>query len=279
MSVQDAYHHAAFDHLPGSPHIKHERLRSAIVGSLVTAVRAIRDLSGRCHALELGAGHGTFTDTLVDAGASVVVTEMSSARERLLRSRFRDRSDVRVEYDDDGDWIFRTEERFDLVVCISVLHHIPDYVRAVRRLAELTRSGGAFVCWQDPTWYPSMPTRVRAMSTGSYFAWRIGRGNLRRGVATRLRRGRGIVDETRPEDSAEYHVVRQGVDQHALVRLLAARYGSVDLQTYWSTHWGPLHRLGQRMGLENTFAIVATGRIENDGGPRRAGTIGWGQAE
>ncbi|MDD9370565.1 MAG: class I SAM-dependent methyltransferase [Acidimicrobiales bacterium] len=276
MSVQDAFHHAAFDHVPGSPHIKHERLRTAIVSSLRTRVRALCDGTRRCHALELGAGHGTFTDTLVDAGASVVVTEMSSARERVLRSHFRDRPDVRVEYDDDGDWIFRTDERFDLVVCISVLHHIPDYMRAVRRLAELTRPGGAFVCWQDPTWYPSMPTSVRAMSTGSYFVWRIGRGNLRRGLATRLRRGRGVLDENRAEDSAEYHVVRQGVDQDALVRLLAARYASVDLQSYWSTQWGPLHRVGQRMGLGNTFAIEATGRIGHDVG---AGAGRWSGVE
>lgn len=278
MSVQDAFHHAAFDGVPGSPHIKHEQLRAEIVASLLTTIRGIRDRSGRCRALELGAGHGTFTDTLVDAGASAVVTEMSSARARILRSRFRDRPDVQVEFDDDGDWIFRTDERFDLVVCISVLHHIPDYLRAVRRLAELTEPGGAFVCWQDPTWYPAMSRPVRAMSTGSYFVWRIGRGNLRRGLATRWRRGRGILDDSRPEDSAEYHVVRQGVSQHDLVGLLAARYASVDLNTYWSAHWGPLHRLGQRMGIANTFGIEATGRTEIDDERHRAGAGRRGHA-
>ena len=67
-------------------------------------------------------------------------------------------------------------------------------------------------------------------------------------------------DETRPEDSAEYHVVRQGVDQDAIVRRLEPWYSSVELRRYWSTQAGVLHRLGQRAGLENTFAIEAAGR-------------------
>jgi hypothetical protein len=124
----------------------------------------------------------------------------------------------------------------------------------------VTNAGGAFVSWQDPTWYPSVSPGVRAVSAGSYFAWRLGQGHLRRGLATRWRRLRGIRDETRPEDSAEYHVVRQGVDQDAIVRRLDPWFSSVGLRRYWSTQAGVLHRLGQRVGLENTFAIEATRR-------------------
>jgi SAM-dependent methyltransferase len=260
-NVQGMFHHADFDYLSGSPHLKHGALTTEIASSLDRLVRSVRAVAGTCDALELGAGHGPFTEPLHDAGASVVVTEMSDASAAFLRARFGNRSGVRVEHDEHGDWIFRTRDRFDLVVCISVLHHIPDYLGSVGRLVELIRPGGALVSWQDPIWYPSLPHVVRAASASAYFIWRIGQGDLRRGLSTRLRRIRGVLDESRPEDAAEYHVVREGVDQLALMRLMEPHFSSVQLRTYWSTQWGPLHRLGRRLGLENTFGIVATGRV------------------
>jgi hypothetical protein len=68
-----------------------------------------------------------------------------------------------------------------------------------------------------------------------------------------------VRDETRPEDAGEHHVVRQGVDQDAIVRRLERWFSSVELRRYWSTQAGVLHRLGQRMRLENTFGIEAMG--------------------
>ena len=127
-------------------------------------------------------------------------------------------------------------------------------------MVALTVEGGSFVCWQDPMLYAGVPRRVRAASTASYFVWRTRRGHVRRGLATRFRRIRGTYDDSNPQDSAEYHVVRDGVDQGALVSLLEHDYGRVDLKTYWSTQARALHRIGGRLGLANTFAIEATGR-------------------
>ena len=147
---------------------------------------------------------------------------MSPASAAVLRERFRGDAHVVVEDDPDGDWVFRTTSSFDLSVCISVLHHIPDYLRTVGRLVDVLSPAGSFVCWQDPTWYPGMRWSVRALSTGSYFAWRVGRGDLARGLGTRLRRLRRRYDETDPADMAEYHVVRNGVDQEALAGCCAS---------------------------------------------------------
>ena len=87
-----------------------------------------------------------------------------------------------------------------------------------------------------------------ALSTGSNFAWRVGRGDLARGLGTRLRRLRRGYDQTDPADMAEYHVVRNGVDQEAFARLLRLRFTTVTTVTYWSTQAAALQRLGERLG-------------------------------
>ena len=265
MSSQDRFYVHGFDYERGSPHLKHDELRSAISGSLEASVsRSLAEI-GRCRTLELGAGHGTFTGLLRQFGAEVVVTEMSSASASRLRQRFARDQGVTVVHDHDGDWIFRNEQTFDLVVCLSVLHHIPDYLRTVDRLTCLLAPGGTFASWQDPIWYPSTPRYVRVASTASYFAWRLGRGRIRRAVSTRMRRLRGVLDESRPEDMTEYHVVRQGVDQQAILDLLSDRFTTAAVLTYWSTQAAPLQRLGELIGLANTFAIEATGALTGSG--------------
>jgi len=260
-TAQDAFHQAGFDYDAGSPHLKHAGLRAAVVSSLEAAVDDAIDRRGRCRVLEVGAGHGSFSAALVAAGAEVVVTEMSMSSAERLRERFAGEPRVRVEFDHDGDWAFRSHERFDVVACLSVLHHIPDYVAVVDRLTDVLVEHGTFLAWQDPLWYPTQPWRTRAASTGAYFAWRLGRPDLRRGLATRMRRLRRTYRADRPEDMAEYHVVRDGVDQHALVGLLDRRYGRVRVHAYWSTQSTRLHHLGTRLGLANTFAIVARDRL------------------
>jgi SAM-dependent methyltransferase len=257
VNVQARFHGAGHDYEPGSPHLRHPALRSRVSASLARLVRG----DPRCRALELGAGHGTFTSVLRQAGTAVVVTEMSPASAATLRRRFAGDSGVTVVDDPDGDWAFRTDSRFDLVVCVSVLHHIPDYLRTVERLAALLVPGGAFVCWQDPTWYPTMPVHHRALSSGSYFAWRLGGGDLARGAATRWRRLRRVYDETSPADMAEYHVVRQGVDQEAVATRLRQAFRDVAVMRYWSTQSPALQRVGERLGVTNTFGIEATGRL------------------
>jgi protein-L-isoaspartate O-methyltransferase len=61
-----------------------------------------RRIGRRCRVLEIGAGHGMFTDYLVGLGAEVWVTEMSKASADLLRSRFAGHDGVHVMYDEDG---------------------------------------------------------------------------------------------------------------------------------------------------------------------------------
>lgn len=257
--LQERAHAAGHDYAKGSPHIRHHRIRDRVIAGLHTLVGDVMERNGRCRVIEVGAGHGTFTDHLAAAGAEILVTEMSAPSVEVLRHRFRHNPQVTVVHDPEGE-VIRGSESIDAVVFISVLHHIPDYLGTVEQLVQRIAPGGAFFSVQDPLWYPRRSWMSMNLDRGAYFVWRLGQGDLRRGLSTRMRRLRGHYDDTNEADMSEYHVVRQGVDEVALRDLLAGSFRHVELQQYWSTQSGVLQGLGERFAPATTFALCARDR-------------------
>ena len=72
------------------------------------------------------------------------------------------------------------------------------------------------------------------------------------------RRGRRTYDESKPSDMVEYHVVRGGVDEQAIVELLSPMFQTVEVFSYWSTQSRLAQYAGRRLGLVNTFGVVAS---------------------
>lgn len=91
---------------------------------------------------------------------------------------------------------------------------------------------------QDPLWYP-----------------RVGHGDLKSGAATRLRRLRGRIDEGDPRDMVEYHVVRQGVDEQAVCKILREHFASVELIPYWSNQQSIMRRAAEGLGPVDSFSV------------------------
>lgn len=260
VASQNESHGEGHDYVKGSPHLRHDVLRSMIDDQLRALVHETIARQGSCHVLEVGAGHGTFTDFLLDAGARVTVTEASQASAGHLTARYAGRDDVAVFFDRTGEDVFANDQRFDGVVCASLLHHVPDYVTFVRRLSALVATGGWFYSAQDPTYYPRRPRAVHLASRGTYFLWRLGQGNVRRGLSTRLRRVRGEWSDTEASDLVEYHVVRDGVDELALHHELGRWFDDARVQTYWSTQSPVFQKLLARADLPSDFSLTARDR-------------------
>ena len=257
---QNESHGEGHDYVKGSPHLRHAVLRSMIELKLQELVRETVGRVGACHVLEIGAGHGTFTEFLLDAGAKVTVTEASEASAATLREKYAGRDTVEVFYDRTGESVFDREPEYDAVVCASLLHHIPDYLDFVRRLSGLVRAGGWFYSVQDPTYYPRRSRATHLAGRATYYLWRLGQGEFRRGLSTRLRHLRGIRSETIPSDTVEYHVMRQGLDELALKALLEDHFDEVELFTYWSTQSPLFQRMFAKAGLHTDFGLIARTR-------------------
>jgi 2-polyprenyl-3-methyl-5-hydroxy-6-metoxy-1,4-benzoquinol methylase len=259
--LQGAGHGDQHDYVVGSPHLRHAALFDRVDSAITEAIGVIISRKGTCDVLEVGAGHGTFTESALVAGARVTVTEMSRPSVEYLQSKFAKKPSVTIVYDKDGEEAFRRQSKYDVVLFISVLHHIPDYLGLIGRMTEeLVRPGGAIITYQDPLWYPRQSRAARVASWASYFAWRITQGELKHGLATRWRRLRGQLDENNISDMVEYHVVRNGVDDQSLRRLLSDNYDAVEIDAYWSTQSQALQNLGTGRFPPNTFGIVASDR-------------------
>jgi SAM-dependent methyltransferase len=264
LKAQDQAHAEGHDYTKGSPHLRHDVLRLDIEGRLTRLVRDAVARTGQCRVLEIGAGHGTFTHTLLEAGATVTVTEASRASADHLAREFAGDERVHVVHDESGEFLLDQSEQWDLAVLISVVHHIPDYLAFFRGLQEVVAEGGAIFTVQDPLYYPRRSRAAHVASRATYFAWRLGQGNYRRGLATRLRRVKGGYSETAESDLVEYHVVRQGVDEEAIRALLAERF-DVEVFTYWSTQSPLWHRALHRSRLRSDFGVEATRHRRTDG--------------
>lgn len=95
--------------------------------------------------LEVGAGHGTFTEILAPKAKRVVASEISGRCVGILRQRFSD--DPSVEVLHGGIDAAASQGPFDTAILINVLEHIQDDDGALRELAGLLKPGGRVVLW------------------------------------------------------------------------------------------------------------------------------------
>ncbi len=260
-SLQDLGHPEGHDYDVGSAHLTHRRLRNWIVSTLRDLVAEQFRRKGQVRALEIGAGHGAFTDHLLAMGAQVTVTEMSGASADLLSERYRNNPAARVVFDSDGAATQNLPGQFDLVCAVSVLHHIPDYLGAVGSWLPLIGAGGTFVSFADPLWYPRRSRTSMAADRGAYLTWRLGRGDRIAGARGLVRRARGHYQEDNPRDMVEYHVLRQGCDEQALAGLLRSAFAEVEVLPYWSTPSMLLQAVGDRLPVNSDFGLVGRGRF------------------
>jgi SAM-dependent methyltransferase len=265
--LQEGGHPRGHAYRTGSPHLEHSHLYERLVARIHTVVQQLFAAFPTVTVLDVGAGHGSFSEPLLAFGCRVVATEMSQPSLAYLKERYAHNPNFSALLDD-GSLSALGNERFSLVLYASVLHHIPDYVGTVRDTVERHVSpGGAVLTFQDPLWYPAAGFLTRAVTQLAYFSWRIGQGDVRRGLATRLRRARGIYRPDEPADMVEYHVTRRGVDERRLAVMLSRSFADVSVFRYWSTQSRLWQGLGESLRFENTFGVLATGYD-----PTRAGT-------
>jgi SAM-dependent methyltransferase len=252
---------ATRDYIDGAPHIKHASLRQLYSSLVVRVFDNAREQSTVPRVLDLGAGEGAVTLPFLELGARVVAVDISDSQLKVLREkcgRFQGMLDVRCE--DISSTLRDTREKYDIVVVNSFLHHIPDYLGLIRDAVPVLSPRGQFFSFQDPLRYDSLGAFTTTFSTLAYGGWRIFKGDVLGGVKRRLRRARGVYLEDSVHDNAEYHVMRNGVDQDAIYELLGSLNCDCDLVKYFSTQSAVFQPIGRALGLENTFAVIGQRR-------------------
>jgi len=249
---------AARRYIDGAPHVKHSSLKR-LYGKLVVQVYEF----AATHAthpkvLDLGAGEGSATLPFLEIGAKVTAVDASKRQlNELLNKyeRFSNRLEVRC--GDVNEFLKSKNDSYDIIVASSFLHHVPDYIGLIREAITLLTPCGQFFLFQEPLRYDSLGRFTTAFNTLAYFSWRVFGGDLVRGFKRRVRRGRGIYLHDSLEDNAEYHVIRNGVDQDAITNLLKEKGFDCNLVHYFSTQSRIFQPIGASLSIKNTFAMIA----------------------
>jgi SAM-dependent methyltransferase len=95
--------------------------------------------------LEVGAGHGTFTEILASTVSRVVTSDVSDRCVGILRDRFA--ANPSVEVIAGSIDAAAGKGPFDTAIMINVLEHIENDDEALRQLAGVLKPGGRAVLW------------------------------------------------------------------------------------------------------------------------------------
>jgi SAM-dependent methyltransferase len=111
------------------------------------------------HVLEIGAGHGMFTERIA-ASSRVVATDLSRRCVDVLTERFANEANVEVRLADMAE--ATSSGAYDSVVLINVLEHIEDDATALKQLATVLKPGGKAILWVPalPELYSNFDRRI-----------------------------------------------------------------------------------------------------------------------
>ena len=123
-------------------------------------------------ALDVGAGTGNLTGKLLQMGYSVTATDISPEMCAILRRKYERYlpSQLTVLTSPIEELTFG-EGKFDLIVTYSVLHHLPDYVGALKTLTGFLKTGGVIYIDHEasPFYWKNEPTSPAIIVKALYF--------------------------------------------------------------------------------------------------------------
>jgi ubiquinone/menaquinone biosynthesis C-methylase UbiE len=134
----------AHDHIAGQYDQKHAEIynpfEQARLEQVLQEVIAKMEVP-EPYILDVGAGTGNISIKLIKRNCYVTALDVSNASLEVLRSKVG--PDARLETVRlDGQKLPFPDSTFDAVTSYSVLHHIPDYLGAIREMIRVLRPGG-----------------------------------------------------------------------------------------------------------------------------------------
>ena len=249
----------AREYIDGAPHLKHATLRDLYAELVVELFETAKKHTSTPRVLDLGAGEGSVTLPMLELGATVTAVDLSSEMLATLEKKCAAHGDrLTVRCEDIEETLRNDATEYDIVTANSFLHHVPDYLSMLRAVIPRLSANGQFFSFQDPLKYVTLVPGTRGFDRLAFATWRIGKADAWGGIWRYLRRARGEFREDSPHDNAEFHVLRDGVDQEAIESLFKTAGFECRIVPYFSTQSRIFQPIGAMLGLKNTFAFIAS---------------------
>ncbi|MDP1623927.1 MAG: class I SAM-dependent methyltransferase [Bacteroidales bacterium] len=250
--------YSAEDNINASPHLKHQQIKDLYLTLVNNVFDKAKVNTEQPEILDLGSGDGSVTLPFLALGAKVTAVDISSEQLKNLTKNCKEYENMFSSHCTDVvDYLQNSNEKFDVIVINSFLHHIPDYMSLIQQCLPHLNPHGQFFSFQDPLRYDTLSSFNRRYSRYSYLSWRVFQGDFWGGYSRMMRRRRGVLLDDCVEDNAEYHVTRNGVDQDAIARLLKSNHFNVRTVKYFATQSALFQFLGYKARCANMFSIVA----------------------
>lgn len=145
--------------------IEQRRLNSTLSDVLENCDKAADTI----RALDYGAGTGNLTKHLTAFGCDVVAADVSEKSLQLAKDRY----SCDTVFMKDGSAKILIDKSFDLVATYSVLHHIPDYIDAIKQMARVCKPGGVIYIDHEssPLYWHERDNFKRVYTEISRFDW------------------------------------------------------------------------------------------------------------
>ena len=124
------------------------------------------------NALDVGAGTGNLTGKLLQMGYTVTATDISPEMCSILKKKYASYLPSKLTVINSPIEELNFERgKFDLITFYSVLHHLPDYVSALKTIISYLKKGGILYIDHEasPNYWKNEPTGMATMVKGIYF--------------------------------------------------------------------------------------------------------------
>ncbi len=124
-------------------------------------------------ALDVGAGTGNLTGKLLQMGYQVVAVDISPEMCMILQRKYGDylKSQKLSIINSPVENLNFEDGKFDLITCYSALHHLPDYLSALKRLSAFLKRGGVIYVDHEasPFYWKGEQSGLANLIKGIYF--------------------------------------------------------------------------------------------------------------
>ena len=124
------------------PEVYSKKEQKRISDKLKMANKLVAD--NQKYALDVGAGTGNLTGKLLQMGYRVVAVDISPEMCAILQRKYGAyvKSNKLTIINSPVENLDFDAGKFDLITCYSALHHLPDYLSALKNLSALLKKGG-----------------------------------------------------------------------------------------------------------------------------------------